>query len=78
MSPASQITSVEASALAGVDREDLLQAWRDACDDVASAFAVWCHAPADDARLAFAAYVASADREAAAAALYERACRGAA
>jgi hypothetical protein len=74
MSTHSQITWADAATLDRAAREDLLQAWRDACDDLASAFAGWCHAAPADGRLAFAAYLAGADREATAADAFERAC----
>jgi hypothetical protein len=55
------------------DREDLRMAWRDACADLRVAYYAWCEAAADGhAAEAFAAYVAAADREAAAADAFAR------
>ena len=65
--------------------DDLRLAWRDACSDVRLAYLSWSEARPARAREAFAAYVAAADREAAAAEVFRRGgaalltpeCRGA-
>jgi hypothetical protein len=55
------------------DREELRMAWRDACADVRVAYYAWCESGADGrAAEAFTAYVAAADREAAAAEAFAR------
>jgi hypothetical protein len=50
--------------------EDLAEAWREARADAARAYTTWCAAPGDDRRLAYATFVAAADREQAAEAAY--------
>jgi hypothetical protein len=52
--------------------EDLRLTWRDACSDARLAYVDWRDARRADAREAFAAYVAAADREAAAAETFRR------
>lgn len=52
--------------------EDLRMAWRDACADVRLAYLTWLEARPDDKPTAFAAHLAAADREAAAAEFYSR------
>jgi hypothetical protein len=46
--------------------------WREECTQVWSAYGWWASAPAEDARHAHAAYLASLDREEAAAKVYAR------
>jgi hypothetical protein len=65
----------EATVLECDDPEVVLETWRDACEDVRDAYRAWAAAPHADAGAAHAAYVASADREAAAARLYEHVVR---
>jgi hypothetical protein len=48
-------------------RDDLRLAWREACSEVRLAYLTWREAGPAHAAAAFAAYVAAADREAAAA-----------
>jgi hypothetical protein len=52
---------------AGLDLEDLRVAWREACNDVRCAYHAWRTAGPAGSGDWFAAYVAAADREAAAA-----------
>jgi hypothetical protein len=52
---------------AGCDLEDLRMAWRDACADLRVAYHAWREVVVDARGDAFVAYVAAADREAAAA-----------
>ena len=55
------------AAIASVgDLEDLLQTWRDACEDAADAYAAWQHCSVGDRPAAYSVYVAASDREAAA------------
>jgi hypothetical protein len=55
------------------DRENLRMAWRDACADLRVAYYAWCEGGiGGHAAEAFAAYVAAADREAAAADAFAR------
>jgi hypothetical protein len=56
--------------------QELRLAWRDACADARLAYLAWSEARPPKAGEAFAAYVAAADREAAAADFFRR--RGAA
>jgi hypothetical protein len=52
--------------------EELRLAWRDACSDARLAYLSWLEATPARAGEAFAAYVAAADREAAAADFFRR------
>jgi hypothetical protein len=54
------------------DREELRMAWRDACADLRVAYYGWREGGAGERAEAFAAYVAAADREAAAAEAFAR------
>jgi hypothetical protein len=49
------------------DAEDLRMAWRDAAIDSRLAYLDWADARSDESRMAYAVYVAAADREAVAA-----------
>jgi hypothetical protein len=49
------------------DAEDLRMAWRDAAIDSRLAYLDWADARSEEARMAYAVYVAAADREAVAA-----------
>jgi hypothetical protein len=57
---------------AGADLDDVREAWRDACADAYLAYAGWRDAQREDAAMAYAVYVAAADREAVAAEVLER------
>ena len=65
----------DATCRVTAEADDLLEAWREASADAAAAYRDWSDAPRSDARMAYSVYVASADREAAAARLYERVSR---
>jgi hypothetical protein len=54
------------------DVNDLRMAWRDACADLRIAYHVWCQKGRARGADAFAAYIAAADREAAAADAFAR------
>jgi hypothetical protein len=57
---------------AGADVEDVREAWRDACADAHLAYVDWSDALAGQAAMAYAVYLAAADREAVAAEVLER------
>jgi hypothetical protein len=61
---------------AGLGHEDLLIAWREACDDLRRAYRAWCFEWPAAGRDRFAAYLAAADREAAAASVLARYAAG--
>ena len=53
--------------------EELADAWRAARDDTAHAYRAWCNSPIAQRRIAFAVYVAAADRETAGESAFARA-----
>jgi hypothetical protein len=59
-------------------RERLAEAWREARDQTADAYRHWCDAPIAQRRIAYAVYVAAADRESAAEASYRATLRASA
>ncbi len=61
---------------AGLGPEDLLIAWREACGDLHGAYRAWCAEWPAAGRDCFAAYIAAADREAAAASVLARYAAG--
>ena len=48
---------------ADVDIEDLRMAWRDAADDARDAYQRWSEAAYEQTRMAYAVYLAAAERE---------------
>jgi hypothetical protein len=53
-------------AASPVDAEELRTAWREAREESAATYGDWCEAPTAQRRRAYAAFLAAADREAAA------------
>jgi hypothetical protein len=67
ITPTSTFTFEPWFATTWCDPENLRMAWRDACTDVRVAYHTWREGPTGGRADAFTAYVAAADREAAAA-----------
>jgi hypothetical protein len=72
ITPSNTFAFDDAFPPADCDREGLRMAWRDACADLQVAYHGWREGGIRGRAEAFAAYVAAADREAAAAAALER------
>jgi hypothetical protein len=69
MTPHRHTNTLDCSASAAaspLDAEELRTAWREARDEAAATYRNWCEAPAAQRRPAHAAFLAAADREAAA------------
>jgi hypothetical protein len=72
ITPTNTFAFEDVFAPAKCDREELRMAWRDACADLRVAYYGWREGGVGGGAEAFAAYVAAADREAAAAQAFER------
>ena len=60
------VTCAPSAAASPAYAEELRAAWREAREESESAYHAWCAARAAQRRLAYAAFLAAADREAAA------------
>ena len=63
---ANRISCAPSAAASPAYAEELKAAWREALEESESAYHAWCEARAAQRRLAYAAFLAATDREAAA------------